>query len=241
MCKPPQQKLNETDRSRSSTFNTTLHDRRESIPFSENIKDPRLKLAGNQLHPSPSLEQPRISALRMEKLRSSNLPIMDRRKNFPVKKDTVIKILVSPPPDELETRSRSNSLPLVFFPSEKDTQVASEHDKNRTKSTSKCRGIKNDSNKTRQNECEKELLSSHNPQPQHENTEEYGGDKVTDKRGEADECPEGNHLVKETESLRVNLDYVNSQVCCRCEEKNETNETGTFIAAVSEGLCSSKM
>lgn len=241
LCKPPQRRLNETDRSRSSTLTTTLYDRKETTPFSENIKDPRLKLGRDHLHPSPSLEQSRTFAFRMEKLRSSNLHITDRRKYFPEKRDTVIQILVSPPPDELETRPRSNSLPSVFFPREKDIQVAVKHNKNRAKSTYRYRDIKNGSNKIRQIECEKELLSPRNPRSQQENAGECDNNKGTDKKGEADEYPQENHLVKETESPRVTLDGVNSQVRRSCEEKNETSETGTLKAAVSEGVFSSWM
>ncbi|XP_015779035.1 PREDICTED: uncharacterized protein LOC107356918 isoform X2 [Acropora digitifera] len=226
LCKPPQRRLNETDRSRSSTLTTTLYDRKETTTFSENVKDPRLNLSRDQLHPSPSLEQSRIFAFRMEKPRSSNLPITDRRKKFPVKRDTVIKILVSPPPDELETRPRSNSLPSVFFPSEKDTQVAVKHNKNRTKSMNRYRDFKNGSNKIRHNECERELLSSRNLQSQNENTGESDNSKGCDNKGEADVYRQENHLVKETESPCVILDGVN---------------TGTLIAAVSEGICSSRM
>ncbi|XP_044179446.1 uncharacterized protein LOC122960942 [Acropora millepora] len=241
LCKPPQRRLNETDRSRSSTLTTTLYDRKETTTFSENVKDPRLNLSRDQLHPSPSLEQSRIFAFRMEKPRSSNLPITDRRKKFPVKRDTVIKILVSPPPDELETRPRSNSLPSVFFPSEKDTQVAAKHNKNRTKSMNRYRDFKNGSNKIRHNECEKELLSSRNLQSQNENTGESDNSKGCDNKGEADVYRQENHLIKETESPCVILDGVNSQVRRSCEENNEINETGTLIAAVSDGICSSRM
>ena len=218
-----------------------MYDRKETTTFSENVKDPRLKLSRDQLHPSPSLEQSRIFAFRMEKLRSSNSPFTDRRKKFPVKRDTVIKILVSPPPDELETRPRSNSLPSVFFPSEKDTQVAAKHNKNRTKSMNRYRDFKNGSNKIRHNECEKELLSSRNLQSQNENTGGSDNSKGCDNKGEADVYRQENHVVKETESPCVILDGVNSQVRRSCEENNESNETGTLIDAVSEGICSSRM
>ena len=103
------------------------------------------------------------------------------------------------------------------------------------------RDFKNGSNKIRHNECERELLSSRNLQSQNEITGESDNSKGCDNKGEADVYRQENHLVKETESPCVILDGVNSQVRRSCEENNESNETGTLIAAVSEGICSSRM
>lgn len=135
-CKPAAQgKLtSETDRSRSLTLITVLIDRRDSIPFTDNTNDaPRKLPTEKQSHPTPSQDQSRLLTIRDERLGSSNasFPVANRRKTLSAAER---EFPVGFPSNELEGRSRRNSLPVVFVTKVKDSRVVSENDKNRRKS-----------------------------------------------------------------------------------------------------------
>lgn len=114
LCKIPQMKLRaETNRSRSSTM-TVLSERRDSEPYTNNRIDLyKLVKSKQPLHPYPS-HAPSFE-VRTKRKRSSTfcLPVTKPRKSFS-QRDTVIEILLTPPPTELAGRPRSNSLPAVL-------------------------------------------------------------------------------------------------------------------------------
>lgn len=128
LCRPFETKLRaETDRSRCSSTLTVLSDRKDSLPYVGKRVDP-LAVKGKQPYPYPSHVGRFL--MRAKNQRSSSLtalPMVQPNKTV-VERNSVIEIIVSPPPIELDERYRSHSVP-VFLSKEIDTQVTSELNK----------------------------------------------------------------------------------------------------------------
>lgn len=112
LCKPAPMKIRAyTDRSRCSSTLTVLSDRRESVPsflFQGNV--PRLDLT-----------KPRASSL--------NLPVNKQRIAL---SNLDIEIRVTPPPNELDTKSRCHSVPIFLLNNLKELDSQRNNDINTT-------------------------------------------------------------------------------------------------------------
>ena len=141
LCKPHPSKLRaDTNRSRCSSTLTVLTDRRLSEPYINRKIDPLelLQMQKSYLFP----EHVARSALKARKPRSSTLSLPVRKEIKSVaERNTQIEILVTPPPNDMDCRIRSNSVP-VFFRNELETQdtISIEDNNGTISSTSSCVG-----------------------------------------------------------------------------------------------------
>lgn len=110
-CAPPPRKIRaDTDRSRCSSTLSVMSDRRVSGHFNFNTTDPVLKVS------HPYLFKDQVTRLKAEKPRSStlSLPVSNQRTTV---SNVNVEIRVTPPQNELDGRSRCNSVP-AFLPRE---------------------------------------------------------------------------------------------------------------------------
>ena len=118
LCKPFETKLRaETNRSRCSSTLTVLSDRKDSFPYAAKRVDPDPSHVGRFLMKAKNQRSSSLTAL----------PMVQPNKTA-VERNSVIEIIVSPPPIELDERSRSHSVP-VFLSKEIDAQVTSKLNK----------------------------------------------------------------------------------------------------------------
>lgn len=118
LCKPFETKPRaETNRSRCSSTLTVLSDRKDSFPYAAERVDPYLSHVGRFLMKAKNQRSSSLTAL----------PMVQPNKTA-VERKSVIEIIVSPPPIELDERSRSHSVP-VFLSKEIDAQVTSKLNK----------------------------------------------------------------------------------------------------------------
>ena len=115
-CKPPPRKICEdTNRSRCSSTLTVMSERTGSELFNFNTVDPILKASHPYLFPE------HVTRLKVEKPRSSTLPLPVSNQRMTIS-NVEVEIRVTPPPNDVDGRSRCNSVP-VFLPEQDTEQV----------------------------------------------------------------------------------------------------------------------